>query len=128
MKYLLDTHTYLWYRSSPGVLPRTILRLVTDTSHEILISIATPWELAIKTGIGKLNAAGLLVDFESRETAAGFVFAGITATQAIRSGLLPPHHKDPFDRLLAAQALDLRIPLVSRDPIFDLYGVKRIWN
>jgi PIN domain nuclease of toxin-antitoxin system len=127
MKYLLDTHTYLWYRSSPRVLPSAILRLVTDTSNEILISIATPWELAIKTGIGKLDAAGLLVDFESRETAEGFVFAAVTTTQAIRSGLLPLHHKDPFNRLLAAQALDLRIPLLSRDPVFDLYGVKRIW-
>ena len=127
MKYLLDTHTYLWYRSSPRVLPSVILSLLTDMGQEMLISIVTPWELAIKTGIGKLNAAGLLVDFENRETAAGFVFAGITTTQAIRSGLLPLYHKDPFDRLLAAQALDLRIPLVSRDPVFDLYGVNSIW-
>ena len=128
MKYLLDTHTYLCYRSSPKVLPETVLRLLTDTSHEIAISIATPWELAIKTGVGKLKAAGLLMDFESRETAAGFVLVGITASQAIRSGLLPLHHRDPFDRLLAAQALDLRIPLVSRDRVFDLYGVRRIWD
>lgn len=128
MKYLLDTHTYLWYRSAPKVLPEMVLRLLTDTSHEIAISIATPWELAIKTGIGKMKAAGLLMDFQSRETAAGFVFAGITTSQAIRSGLLPLHHRDPFDRLLAAQALDLRVPLVSRDRVFDLYGVKRIWD
>jgi PIN domain nuclease of toxin-antitoxin system len=127
MKYLLDTHTYLWYRSSPKVLPTAVLSLLTDASHEILISVATPWELAIKTGIGKLSAAGLLMDFESRETAAGFVFTEITTSQAIRSGLLPLHHRDPFDRLLAAQALELRIPLVSRDRVFDLYGVKRIW-
>lgn len=128
MKYLLDTHAYLWYRSSPQALPSPILNLMTDTSHQILISIATPWELAIKTGIGKLSAAPLLIDFESRETAAGFLFAEISTTQAIRSGLMPLHHKDPFDRLLAAQALDLRIPLISRDPVFDLYGVTRIWN
>ena len=127
MKYLLDTHTYLWYRSAPKMLPAPVLGILTNTSNEILISIATPWELAIKTGIGKLSAAALLVDFESRENAAGFIFAGITTSQAIRSGLLPLHHRDPFDRLLAAQALELRIPLVSRDPVFDLYGVKRIW-
>lgn len=128
MKYLLDTHTYLWYRSSPKKLPAGVLSLLTDTSHEVLISIATPWELAIKTGIGKLSAAELLMDFESRETAAGFAFAGVTTSQAIRAGLFPLHHRDPFDRLLAAQALDLRIPLLSRERIFDLYGVKRIWN
>jgi PIN domain nuclease of toxin-antitoxin system len=128
MKYLFDTHTYLWYRSSPQVLPAAVLALVTDTAHEMLISVATPWELAIKTGIGKLDAASLLVDFESRETAAGFVIQRITTTQAIRSGLLPLHHKDPFDRLLAAQALELRIPIVSRDRVFDLYGVKRVWD
>jgi PIN domain nuclease of toxin-antitoxin system len=127
MKYLLDTHTYLWYRISPSALPAAMLGLLTNGSHEIVISIATPWELAIKTGIGKLKAAGLLMDFESRETAAGFVIAGITASQAIRSGLLPLHHRDPFDRLLAAQALDLQIPLVSRDRVFDQYGVRRIW-
>jgi len=127
MKYLLDTHTYLWYRISPNALPEAVLGLLTNGSNEIVISIATPWELAIKTGIGKLNAAGLLMDFESRETTAGIVFAGITSSQAIRSGLLPLHHRDPFDRLLAAQALDLRIPLVSRDRVFDLYGVRRIW-
>jgi len=65
MKYLLDTHTYFWYRSSPRLLPSKILKLLTDTSHEMLISIATPWELSIKIGIGKLRAVGLLVDFEN---------------------------------------------------------------
>lgn len=128
MKYLLDTHTYLWYRSAPRKLPALILGLLTDTAHEMVISVATPWEVAIKTGIGKLSAAYLLKDFENRETAAGFVFAGITTAHAIRSGLLPLYHRDPFDRLLAAQALDLEIPILSRDKVFDLYGVKRIWD
>jgi len=127
MKYLLDTHTYLCYRTAPRKLPGRILQLLTDTSYEMLISIVTPWELSIKTGIGKLGAAALLIDFESRETAAGFTIAGVTTTQVIQSGLLPLHHKDPFDRLLAAQALDLRISLLSRDTNFDDYGVRRIW-
>ena len=128
MRYLLDTHTYFWFRTSPRRLPASVLDLLTDTSHEILISIATPWELAIKSGTGRLDATELLLDFESRETAAGFVMAGITTAQAIRSGLFARHHKDPFDRLLIAQALELRIPLISRDSTFDLYGVRRIWN
>jgi PIN domain nuclease of toxin-antitoxin system len=128
MKYLLDTRTYLWFRSKPNLLPPSLLDLLTNSSFEVLISIVTPWELAFKTGIGKLNVTGLLVDLEKRELAAGFTFSPITPSQAIRSGLLPLHHRDPFDRLLAAQALDLQIPLISRDVIFDIYGVQRIWN
>ena len=128
MKYLLDTHTYLWFRSSPKMLPAAVLNLLTNSSFEVLISIVSPWELAIKAGIGKLNVTALLVDLEARETAAGFSFASITTAQAIRSGLLPLHHRDPFDRLLAAQALDLRIPLLSGDKVFDSYGVTRIWD
>lgn len=128
MRYLLDTHAYLWYRSSPQRLFPALLDLLTDRSHEILISVAVPWELAIKTGSGKLDATQLLVDFEARETAAGFILAEVRAGQAIRSGLLPPHHRDPFDRLLVAQALDLRVPIISSDPVLDLYGVKRIWD
>ena len=128
MRYLLDTHTYFWFRTSPTSIPPRAMSLLTDGSNEILISLATPWELAIKTGLGRLNAASLLVDFESRESSAGFTLAGLTSTQVIRSGLFPRHHKDPFDRVLAAQALDLGVPLVSKDTVFDAYGVKRIWN
>ncbi|HZP05748.1 MAG TPA: type II toxin-antitoxin system VapC family toxin [Terracidiphilus sp.] len=128
MRYLLDTHIYFWYRSSPQRLSPALLDVLTDRSQEILISVATPWELAIKTGSGKLDAAQLLVDFEMRETAAGFIIAEVRTAQAVRSGLLPPHHRDPFDRLLVAQALDLRIPIISSDPVLDLYGVKRIWD
>jgi PIN domain nuclease of toxin-antitoxin system len=128
MKYLLDTHTYLWFRSSPKVLPAAILEMLTDTKLQLFISVVVPWEIAIKVGAGKLSAGAILVDMESRESAAGFAFAPITPAQAIRSGLLPLHHRDPFDRLLAAQALDLRIPLISRDRVFDLYGVNRIWD
>lgn len=127
MRYLLDTHTYLWYRISPQRIPPAILNLITDGSQEMLISVATPWEIAIKTAKGALAAAQLLVDFEAREVASGFQIAGISTTQAIRSGLLPLHHRDPFDRLLIAQALDLRVPIISRDSALDAYGVRRLW-
>jgi PIN domain nuclease of toxin-antitoxin system len=128
MKYLLDTHAYLWFRSLPQRLPPKTFDLLTDTSHLGCISVITPWEIAIKAGAGKLDAASLLIDFERKESAAGFLFTGITTTQAIQSGLLPRYHRDPFDRLLIAQALDMGIPIVTNDSAFDLYGVHRIWD
>jgi PIN domain nuclease of toxin-antitoxin system len=96
---------------------------------ELLISIATPWEMAIKAGIGKLrNGAEILDDFENRVAASGYRILGASIKHTIRSGYLPRHHKDPFDRLLIAQALDLNIPILSGDEIFDLYGVQRVWK
>jgi len=128
MSYLLDTQTYLWLRGFPGRLPAKVLELVANAGEEGLISPVTSCEIAIKTGSGKLNASALLPDFEKREVALGFQIANLTVAQTIRSGLLPRHHRDPFDRLLIAQALDLKVPIVSRDRIFDLYGVPRIWD
>jgi len=128
MRFLFDTHTYLWFRSAPQRLPVRAFDVLTDSSREGLISIVVPWEIAIKTKTGKLDGAAVLLGFEARETAAGFVFLPPTIAQVVMSGLLPSHHRDPFDRLLIAQALDLRIPIVSIDRTFDLYGVQRIWD
>ena len=128
MSYLFDTHAYLWLRGFPGRLPAKVLDLLADTGQQGLISSVTPCEIAIKTGIGKLNGAALLVDFERRETALGFSIANITIVQVIRSGLLPSYHRDPFDRLLIAQALELNVPILSNERIFDSYGVQRIWD
>lgn len=128
MKYLLDTHIYFWIRSAPQKLSRRIHHILSDPSTEAYLSVVTPWEMAIKAGTGKMNAAMLLVDFEPRELAAGFKFASITTEQAIRSGLFPSHHRDPFDRLLIAQALEMQVPIISKDKTFDLYGVQRIWD
>lgn len=127
MDCLLDTHTYLWMRRQPNLLPKRIAALLANNTIEILISPVVPWELAIKASTGKLNTGGLLINFEQRERSAGFPVLEITVAQVIASGMLPRHHRDPFDRLLAAQALDLGIALLSKDTIFDRYGVHRIW-
>jgi PIN domain nuclease of toxin-antitoxin system len=84
--------------------------------------------MAMKVTCGKLDAADILDDFEAALARGRFTSLETTIRQVIRGGRMPLHHRDPFDRLLAAQALDLRIPLVSRDRVFDLYGVKRIWD
>jgi PIN domain nuclease of toxin-antitoxin system len=128
MTYLLDTHTFLWILGTPEVLPRQVQNIVGDHSSILLISIVTPWEMAIKATLGKLDAGHILDDFEGALMRGRYSFLETSSRQVIRGGRLPLHHRDPFDRLLAAQALDLRIPLVSRDRVFDRYGVKRIWD
>jgi PIN domain nuclease of toxin-antitoxin system len=125
MKYLLDTHTLLWALEAPESLPDSVRAILEDPSSSLLISIATPWELAIKTHSGKLDAKALLDQFEQLS---GYDLLETRASQVIRAGFLPDVHRDPFDRLLATQAIDLRLTLLSRDTIFDRYGVKRIWN
>jgi PIN domain nuclease of toxin-antitoxin system len=128
MTYLLDTHVFLWILNTPEVLPAPVQRIAENSSATLLVSIATPWEMAIKVTSGKLDAADILDDFEAALTRGKFTLMETTIQHVIRGGWLPPHHWDPFDRLLAAQALDLRVPLISRDRVFDLYGVKRIWD
>jgi len=128
MKFLLDTHTFLWAIRSPGEIPDRARSILTDPASELLISIVIPWEIAIKSGVGKLkNTLDLLDDFEGRVSAGGFRILETSIRQVIRSGTLPPHHKDPFDRLLISQALDLGVPIIGCDDIFDRYAIKRVW-
>jgi PIN domain nuclease of toxin-antitoxin system len=129
MKFLLDTHTFLWALRSPDEIADRARAILADPGSELLISIVIPWEIAIKSGVGKLeNISNLLEDFESQVTAGGFRVIETSVRQAIRSGTLPLHHKDPFDRLLIAQALDLDVPILSCDSIFDRYSVRRVWH
>ena len=128
MKFLLDTHTLLWALRFPEELSEHASNILSDSSAELLVSIAVPWEMAIKSGTGKLNSADVLDDFDRLMEAAGYRMLETSTKQVIQSGRLPFHHKDPFDRLLAAQALDLRLPIISCDELLDRYGVHRIWK
>lgn len=128
MTYLLDTHTFLWILDAPQLIPATVKRICEDRKSILALSIVTPWEMAIKIGLGKLDADHLLNDFENLLMRGNYTMLETTVPQVIRGGRLPSYHHDPFDRLLAAQALELRIPILSKDRVFDLYGVKRIWN
>jgi PIN domain nuclease of toxin-antitoxin system len=129
MKFLLDTHTFLFALRAPGEIADQARGILADPGSELLISIVIPWEIAIKSGVGKLkNISDLLDDFEGRVSAGGFRILETSIRQVIRSGKLPLHHKDPFDRLLISQALDLDVPIISCDHIFDRYAVKRIWH
>ena len=127
MTALLDTHTLKWWLDDPGRLSESAKNLIENRINAIMISAVVPWELAIKTNIGKLRADGLLVKWASKIAAEGFTELPIESSHAIRAGLLPRHHKDPFDRLLVAQAQATGWPIISADPVFDHYGVRRIW-
>ena len=92
------------------------------------MSLATPWEMSIKTAIGRLDAEDIVDDFESILVRGRFQLLVPTVVHVILSGRLPLYHRDPFDRLIAAQTMELGWSLISKDVVFDAYGVRRIWD
>jgi PIN domain nuclease of toxin-antitoxin system len=124
---LLDTHALLWWWKMPERLSAAARRTIENQSNAILISAAVAWEVGIKTKTGRINFEGYLATWSDLVAADGFSELPILSEHGIRAGLLPLHHKDPFDRILAAQAQAYASPIVSVDSIFDHYGVRRIW-
>ena len=128
MRVLLDTHTLLWAGLSPKLLSRRAAKTLADPDNTALVSAASAWEIATKVRLGKLPGAehfekNFLISVED----AGYVFLSIDVSMALRAGRLPGDHRDPFDRMIAAQALALDIPIVSADPVLDSFGIRRIW-
>jgi PIN domain nuclease of toxin-antitoxin system len=127
MPVLADTHALRWWLDGSGTLSPAAREVFASKSEQIVISAVVPWELAIKTRIGKLNVGPLLQRWQEMIEAQNYTEIPIDAALAIRAGLLPLHHRDPFDRMLAAQAQATGWPIVSADPVFERYGVRRIW-
>ena len=129
MRILLDTHTLLWYRSADAAkLSAAARSAIDDPDNDKYVSAATAWEVVTKHMLGKLPNAGVLtVDFTRAILDAGYWPLPITTEHAQDAGALPLHHRDPFDRVLIAQSLAERMPLVSNEALFDRYGVRRIW-
>jgi PIN domain nuclease of toxin-antitoxin system len=123
---LIDSHVLLWWWADLSSLSESALRAL-DAKNRVYVSAAVAWELAIKVNSGKLGARGLINDLPRFLAEEGFRRLAISTDHALRAGLLPRHHSDPFDRMLAAQAQALNFPIVSADRIFDSYGVRRIW-
>jgi PIN domain nuclease of toxin-antitoxin system len=127
VRLLLDTHTLLWWVIGDPSLSDAGRRRIVQ-AHEVFVSAATAWEMAIKVGLGRLPVAiDLVNDFENELGKDNFRPLGITPAHSIRAGLLPGPHKDPFDRMLIAQAQAENLAIVSNDSVFDQYGVRRIW-
>jgi PIN domain nuclease of toxin-antitoxin system len=127
MKVLLDTHCLIWWFNGYDQLSPQALHILENPEYNILVSAASAWEMAIKIKLGKLHALPLMSDLSRHITEEGFTEESITIEHAVRAGLLPLHHRDPFDRLLVAQAQALNVPMLSADEILDKYDVKRIW-
>jgi PIN domain nuclease of toxin-antitoxin system len=127
MDVLLDTHALVWWMEDASRLSRRAATVIANTANRIFISAAVGWELSIKVSTGKMKPASILDDLERELEKESFVQLPITLEMAIRAGSLPPHHRDPFDRMLVAQAQLLRIPVVSADALLDNYQIKRLW-
>ena len=128
MRLLLDTHTLLWLLSGAPELSAGARRVIFDAGNEKLLSIVSLWEITIKIGTGKLHLYEPLADFLTSLEIHGVIrLLPIQTVHLLRLEPLPLHHRDPFDRLIVAQALSEDCILVSSDIQLDAYGVRRIW-
>ena len=123
MRLLLDAHALLWWLADDPSLDRNARDLIADPMNEVIVSAATVWEIAIKLAIGKLSASDGVAAVLERS---GFIEAPVTAADAERAAGLEAIHRDPFDRMLVAQAARLRAVVVTRDPVFSMYGTETV--
>ncbi|VAX19122.1 hypothetical protein MNBD_IGNAVI01-2280 [hydrothermal vent metagenome] len=128
MKYLLDTHTLLWIVTDSPKLSKKAKKLYLETDNTILFSLASIWELAIKSSLGKIEFDKTLEGFvEEHVKGNNIQILNIELPHILRVEQLPFHHRNPFDRLLIAQLIENNLSIISYDKIFDLYKVNRIW-
>lgn len=127
-RFLLDTHAFLWWANASPNMSRRARSLIQDSTNALLVSHASAWEMAIKASSGKLRLPGSVSEFFPAQLSAnGFDAMEIRFAHVALVGTLPFHHRDPFDRLVIAQALTEKVPIISNDAVFERYGVKRLW-
>lgn len=128
MNLLLDTHALLWWLAGDPQLTNVSRQAIEDESNTVFVSAVSGYEIALKHRLGKLpDALSLVHAFETVIARQGFEGAVVTVPHALRAGSLPLSHRDPFDRLLIAQALIDDLTLISNERLFDDFGVKRLW-
>lgn len=128
MRLLLDTHTFLWLLESPEKLSGPALEACKNREHQLLLSVASAWEIQIKSQLGKLTLEVPLAEMIHNQQAANSLqVLAVDLEHVLELGNLPPHHKDPFDRLLVAQARIEGLRLVSSDDDIGQYDVSVLW-
>lgn len=127
MKLLLDTHVFLWWDSEPEKLPQRVLNSLQNPENTLVLSVVSIWEMQIKIQLGKLSVKMPLAELIEQQRQNGIEILSVTASHVFAVESLPDHHKDPFDRLLVAQAIVEDMILVSSDPWIAQYPAKVEW-
>ncbi len=126
---LLDTQVFIFALTSPDLIPNKIKRIISNQESEFYLSMASIWEMAIKASLGKLKFEGSIKDMvQTSVKETGLEILPIKAEHIYRIELMPFHHKDPFDRIIIAQAMVEKFSIMSSDSAFDDYEVKRLWK
>ena len=129
MRYLIDTHVLLWWLFDDSKLPIAIREIIAEPQNEILVSSASAWEVCTKHRLGKLSVADVLVrDISGWVARAGFVELPVSIAHAQRAGSWISPHRDPFDRMLAAQSAVESIPLITADRALGTFGIELVWR
>ena len=126
MRLLLDTHALVWFLIEPRKLPVSLAEILVDPAHDVRVSAVSTWEVAIKAGLGRLSLPLDRLERVIDET--GFTPLPVTIAHSLAVRDLPRHHRDPFDRLLIAQARCERLTLVSRDTAIRRYPIDTLWE
>lgn len=127
MKLLLDTHTFIWWDSDPARLSAGSLAAIRDPANTVWLSVVSVWEILIKAQLGKLSVRLPLAEIVAQQRANGLQILPVMLSHSLALEELPPLHKDPFDRLLIAQAVAEGAELVSADHVFVRYPVRLLW-
>ncbi|WP_242034280.1 type II toxin-antitoxin system VapC family toxin [Richelia sinica] len=124
----MDTHTFIWYVTDDSQISNQVLEVINDENNQIFLSIASVWEMGIKHGLGKLSFNVPFETFIRQQMSINdFTLLDIKISHINTVAQLPLHHRDPFDRILIAQAIVENIPIISGDSKFDAYPIQRLW-
>ena len=128
MRFLLDTHTFLWYTAGDDKLSKYAFQLLDDTLNQPVLSMVSLWEMSIKVSTGKLRVGPSFTALvRDKVVGLGFELLPLTPEHLDALATLPFYHRDPFDRTLVAQCIHEKLPLLSRDVALDSYAIRRLW-